>query len=52
MMSQDIGEKYEDALRKIEILIQDNNNTKSQNNHLAMEIQQLLAKVAANESAH
>ena len=51
-MSQDVGEKYEDALRKIEILIQENNNAKSQNNHLSMEIKQLIAKVSANESAH
>ena len=32
--------------------MQENNSFKSQNNNLALEIQQLLAKISATESAH
>ena len=50
MLGEGIREKYEDALRKIELLMQDNNGLKSNNNNLNLEIQQLLAKFSAAES--
>ena len=51
MMSQDISEKYEDALSRIELLIQENGSYKSQNSNLSSEIQQLIARMSAVETA-
>ncbi len=42
--------KYEDALKQIQILIQENGSLKSEKSNLTIEVQQLMARISALDS--
>ncbi len=45
-----VVKKYEDALKQIQILIQENGSLKSEKSNLTIEVQQLMARISALDS--
>lgn len=50
-LGENLEIKYENALKQIEGLMEEKNQLRSNNGNLTMEMQQLIAKIAATESA-